>query len=416
MISTERTLADRVRPSFPALQRSHAGRPAAYFDGPGGTQVPQAVADAVARYLLHQNANDGWAFATSRETDGVVSAVREQARTFLGAASTGEILFGANMTTLTFHLARAVGRILRPGDEVVVSDLDHHANVDPWVALERDYGAVVRRIPLRDGAPVLDLDAFDALLGPKTRLVAVGLSSNAFGTINPVAEIAARAHRAGALVVVDAVHAAAHAALDVRALGADLLAFSAYKVYGPHVGVAYVRDDVLERLDVPRLAPQAAYGSKRGESGTLNFEGIAGLGAALAFLADLGDAPEAPPRAQLERAMSALQAAEAPLFAALVDGLRALPHVRLYEPPAGTPRHTTLAFAVDGVDAERVARTLSDDFGIFVSHGNFYAATAVARVASDVAERGGVVRVGLAMYTTPDDVRRLVDALAGFGR
>jgi selenocysteine lyase/cysteine desulfurase len=221
-----------VRPAFPALTRTIAGQPVAYFDGPGGTQVPRVVADAVSDYLLNHNANDGWAYRTSVETDTALRRARAAVAAFVNAASPDEMLFGNNMTTLTFHIARAIGRSLSEGDEIIVSDLDHHANIDPWVALARDYGAVIKHIPLRAGSPQLDLDAYRQLLGPRTRVVAVGLSSNAFGTINPVSEIAAAAHAHGALVFVDAVHAAAHAPIDVTTLGADMLAFSAYKVYG----------------------------------------------------------------------------------------------------------------------------------------------------------------------------------------
>ena len=401
-----------VRAHFPALARAIAGHTVAYFDGPGGTQVPRAVADAVTDYLLHRNANDGWAYRTSVETDATIRGARERAAAFVNAASTAEIFFGANMTTLTFHIARAFGRTLRPGDEIVVTELDHHANVDPWVALARDYGAVIKRVPLRDGRPELDLDAFDTLLGSRTRLVAVGASSNAFGTINPVAAMAERAHAAGALVFVDAVHAAAHAPPDVRALGADLLVWSAYKVYGPHVGVAYGRDDVLERFDFPRLAPQSSVGSKRGESGTLDHEGIAGTAAALDFLASFALDPTATMRDRLVDAMRTFHASEDRAFARLTAGLRSLPAVVTYEPPDGVPREPTVSFSVRDVAAETVSRRLSEDFGVFVSHGDFYATTATRRVAPVASARGGVVRAGIAIYTTDDDVDRLLQALA----
>ena len=338
MSTLNETLAARVRSAFPALTRTLDGRPVAYFDGPGGTQVPQCVIDAMSDYLVHHNANDGWAFASSVETDAALRRARSAAAAFVNAASPDEILFGNNMTTLTFAIARAIGRALAPGDEIVVSDLDHHANIDPWVALARDYGAVIRHAPLVEGLPALDLDAYEALLGPRTRLVAIGLSSNAFGTINPVSRMARAAHRVGTLVFVDAVHAAAHAPADVAELGADLLAFSAYKVYGPHVGVAYCRDDLMERLDFPRLAPQMPKGSRRAESGTLNHEGIVGTGAALEFLAAASDAPGAPLRERLSATMARLSAEEEHVFRELVDGLRALPNVRLYEPPPDAPR------------------------------------------------------------------------------
>ncbi len=407
---TSGSYAARVRSAFPALRRTFGGNPIAYFDGPGGTQVPQRVVDAIADYLLNHNANDGWAYATSVETDEGLRRARATVAAFLNATP-NEIVFGANMTTLTFHLARAIGRSLVPGDEIVVTDLDHHANVDPWVALARDFGATIRRVPLRDSSPELDLDAYRAMLSSRTKVVAVGLSSNAFGTINPVAAMVADAHRVGALAFVDAVHAAAHGALDVRMLDADLLAFSAYKVYGPHVGVAYVRDALLDRLEIPKLAPQADDGAKRAESGTMNFEGIAGAAAALDFIADLDDDTHAPFRDRVVRAMRALASEEQDVFRTLVAGLRAIDGVTTYEPQAGVPRHPTVAFSVRGVGAEIVSRTLGDAHGVFVSHGNFYAATAVSQVAA-AADAGGIVRAGIAMYTTPGDVRRLVAGVA----
>jgi len=402
----------RVRSHFPALAREFAGRRVAYFDGPGGTQVPRSVVDAMTHYLLHTNANDGWAYATSRETDAAISTARAKVAVFLNAASTGEIVFGANMTTLTYHLARAVGRALRPGDEIIVTDLDHHANIDPWVALARDYGATIVRVPLLGGRPELDLAAYRAALSVRTKLVAVGVSSNAFGTLNPVAAMIAEAHAVDALVYVDAVHSAAHATLDVRALDADFLVFSAYKLYGPHVGVAYIRDTVLEKLDVPKLAPQASYGSKRAESGTQNFEGIVGLGAALDFLADLAPDPTAPFRERLVAALSGLANEEATIFHALVDGLNAIDGVTVFAPRDGVPRHPTVAFAVDGIAADVVSRRLSDEHGIFVSHGNFYAANAVATVAPALAEGEGLVRAGVALYTTASEADRLVAGVA----
>ena len=412
MTTTVSNLSAGVRAKFPALRRTLSGMPVAYFDGPGGTQVPQSVADAVADHLVHHNANDGWAFASSRETDATLAGARASVAAFIGAASPGEILFGANMTTLTFSLARAVGRSLQAGDEIVVTELDHHANVDPWVALARDCGAVVRRIPLIANTPQLDFAAFERLLGPRTRVVALGVSSNAFGTRNPVAEYARAAHAAGALVFVDAVHAAAHESLDVTALGADMLAFSAYKVYGPHVGIVYCRDELLARLDVPRVEPQLPVGSKRAESGTQNHEGIAGVTAALAFLAELGP-PNAAPQPRFAAALAALAASEEPVFEELVAGLRALPNVTLYEPPPEVARHPTVAFSVRGRGAGDVALELSERHALFVSHGNFYASRAVAKVAPATDRAGGVLRAGVSVYTPTHAGQRLGAAVAG---
>jgi cysteine desulfurase family protein (TIGR01976 family) len=410
------TLAAQVRPAFPALTRTIGGNAVAYFDGPGGTQVPQIVADAVADYLLNHNANDGWLYRTSLETDNALRRARATAAAFVNAGSPGEILFGNNMTTLTFHIARAIGRSLKPGDEIIVTDLDHHANIDPWVALARDYGVVIKRAPLLARAPQLDRAAFEALLGPRTRLVAVGHSSNAFGTINPVRAMADAAHRAGAAVFVDAVHAAAHAPLDVVELGADMLAFSAYKVYGPHVGVAYVRDELLERLDFPRLAPQSPKGSKRAESGTLNHEGIVGTGAALEFLAALSGDESIPLRERLVTTMGRLAREEELIFTSLVDRLRALPRVSVYAPPAGVPRHPTVSFSIAGLSADAAAARLSDEHAVFVSHGNFYASTAVATIAPVASAGAGVIRAGLSMYTSAADVERLISGISHLAR
>ena len=375
--------------------------------------MSQRVVDAIAHYLIHTNANDGWAFRSSVETDVAMQRAHFSAAAFVNAASADEMMFGNNMTTLTFFIARAIGRTLTPGDEIIVTDLDHHANIDPWRALARDYGAVIKHVPLLRNSAQLDIDAYEQLLGPRTRLVAIGLSSNAFGTINPVATMAAAAHRAGALVFVDAVHAAAHASIDVNALGADMLAFSAYKVYGPHVGVAYCRDALFERLDFPRVAPQTRKGSRRAESGTLNHEGIAGTAAAIDFLADLsGDGDLSTLRERLILTQSRLVNEEEALFTTLIDGLAALPHVTLYEPPIDVPRHPTVAFTVKGMPSDAVATKLSDEYGIFVSHGNFYAATAVAQIAPAANADGGVVRVGLGIYSNAEEVTRLIDALA----
>src|SRR5512143_1228937 len=243
-----------IRKRFPALERTEGGHPVAYFDGPGGTQVPREVADAVTDYLLRHNANTHWAYPTSVETDAMLMAARGALADFLGG-DPSEVAFGANMTTLTFHLAHALGRNWDRGDEVGVTELDHHANVDPWRALERERGVVVRVLPVNAASGQLDLDALPRLLTKRTRLLAIGAASNAPGTINDVRRAAALTHEAGALVFVDAVHYAPHALLDVATLGCDFLVCSPYKFYGPHVGVLWGRRERLAALDVPRLAP-----------------------------------------------------------------------------------------------------------------------------------------------------------------
>jgi cysteine desulfurase family protein (TIGR01976 family) len=268
-----------IRSHFPALGRVHEGHPVAYFDGPGGTQVPRAVVGAMSEYLYHHNANTHWAYPTSAETDELLERSRGSLADFLNA-SPGEVAFGANMTTLTFHLARSLGRGYGPGDEIVVTELDHHANVDPWRALERERGVTVRVARMSPETGGLDRDDLRRQIGDRTRLVAIGAASNALGTINDVTEAVRSAHAVGALAFVDAVHYAPHRLIDVREWDCDFLACSAYKFYGPHVGVLYGKHDLLQALDVPRLRPAPDTAPERLETGTQSHEAMAGAAAA----------------------------------------------------------------------------------------------------------------------------------------
>ncbi len=391
-----------IRSHFPALDRREGGLPVAYFDGPGGTQVPRAVADAMTDYLLHHNANTHWVYPTSVETDARIAAARGALADFLGG-DPSEIVFGANMTTLTFHLARALAREWLPGDEVIVTELDHHANVDPWRALEKDRGIVVKAAPLVPGAARLDVEALGRLLGKRTRLVAVGAASNAVGTVNDVARVATMAHANGSRVFVDAVHYAPHALVDLAALGADFLACSPYKFYGPHAGVLWGRRALLEALDVPKLAPAPEKAPDRMETGTQNHEGIVGCGAAVDFLASLaGEAGDR--RTRLARAFAALHERGEALFARMWAGLAVIPGVVLYGPPPGQPRTPTVGFSVEGRASEDVARALVPR-GVYVSNGDFYATTLVERLGHG---KDGLVRAGAACYTTEAEVDRLV--------
>jgi cysteine desulfurase family protein (TIGR01976 family) len=394
-----------IRGQFPALERTEGGRPVAYFDGPGGTQVPRAVADAVTDYLLHHNANTHWRYPTSVETDALLAGARATLATFL-QASPFEVAFGANMTTLTFHLARALGRGWREGDEVVVTELDHHANIAPWQALARDRGIVVRTARMRPETGEIDWPHLERCLGPRTRLVAIGAASNALGTVTDVRRAADLAHAAGALVFVDAVHYAPHVLVDVGALDCDLLACSAYKFYGPHVGVLYGRQAVLEQLHVPKLAPAPDTAPERLETGTQNHEGIVGAAAAVRFLASLAGGDD---RASLATAFSALHARGQRLVERLWEGLGAIRGVTLYGPPPARPRTPTVSFTVEGHDPAHVAERLAAE-GVFVSHGDFYATTVVERLGRADA---GLVRAGCACYTTEDEVDRLVRGVQG---
>ncbi len=399
---------DEVRAHFPALERLHNGSPVAYFDGPGGTQVPRSVVDAMSDYLLHHNANTHWAFPTSVETDAALAAAREALADFLGGRPS-EVAFGANMTTLAFHLGRALGRRWSSGDELVVTELDHRANVDPWRYLASERGLTVRTVRFHPETGQLDLEDLASALGPKTRLLALGAASNAFGTINDIRRAADLAHAAGALVFVDAVHYAPHALVDVAALGADFLACSAYKFYGPHVGVLWGRQALIEELDPPKLEPAPDYAPERLETGTQNHEGIVGAAAAVDFLASL--ASGATRRASLEAAFAALHARGHALLERLWSGLGELPGVTLYGPPPGAPRTPTVAFTVHGTTPREVARALADR-AVFVSSGNFYATTAVERMGC--AE--GVVRAGCACYTSSDEVDRLLEGVRALAR
>lgn len=400
---------DQIRAQFPALTRVHNGHPVAYFDGPGGTQVPTPVVEAMTEYLYRHNANTHWHYPSSLETDAVIADARAVLATFLNAASPAEVSFGQNMTTITFHLARALARGWDAGDEIVVTDLDHHANIDPWRHAARDRGLTIRTAPLDASRTNLDLDAFAALLGPRTRLVAVGAASNAIGTITDLAAITRLARQVGALVFVDAVHYAPHVLVDVQALGCDLLACSAYKFYGPHIGVLWGRADVLRTLDLPKLRPAPASPPDALETGTQSHESIAGAAAAVRFLADTADGAGAALRTALSQRFSEFHRRAAALTRQLWDGLAALPGVTCHGLPPDQPRTPTVSFTVAGWASDDVSRRLADA-GVFASSGDFYATTLVDRL--DLRPGGGLVRVGCACYTTDAEVARVIDGVA----
>jgi cysteine desulfurase family protein (TIGR01976 family) len=392
-----------IRAQFPALERRHRGTPVAYFDGPGGTQVPRPVVEAMKDYLFHHNANTHWRYPTSQETDVLIAEARAALADFLGASPT-EIAFGANMTTLTFHLARALGRSWGPGDSVVVTELDHHANVGPWRALERERGISVRSVPLIPETGQLDWNKLEELLGAGPRLLALGAASNALGTISDVSRAAALARAAGALTFVDAVHYAPHQLVDVGNIGCDFLSCSAYKFYGPHVGIMFARERVLRTLDVPKLAPAPETAPERLETGTLNHEGIVGAAAAVEFLASFS--PGETRRARLARTFAELHSRGQALVRRLWDGLSELGGVTLYGPSPASARTPTVAFTVAGMPADAVAEGLAAR-AVFVSSGDFYATTVVERLGvSD-----GLVRAGCACYTTEEEVDRLIEGV-----
>lgn len=404
--------AERIRQDFPVFERRMDGRPIAFFDGPAGSQVPRQVAKAVVEYLTLHNANTQAQFATSIETDQIIADARRAMADFVGGAP-DEIVFGANMTTLTFHLSRSLGRAWAPGDEVIVTALDHQANVAPWRRMAADAGMEVRVVPFDRATLQLDYEALEAMLSPRTRLLAIGAASNALGTINDVRRAAEMARAAGALTFVDAVHFAPHRWIDVATLGCDFLACSAYKFFGPHAGVLWAKRELLDRFEPYKVPPAPDDAPERWETGTQNHEGIAGIGAAVGWIASIAGEGAPDRREALRRSFAAMEAHESTLFRRLEDGLRALPGVHFHGVAHGHPRTPTAAFTVDGASPEEVARRLGRT-GVFVGDGDFYATTVCDTLG--LSDCGGVVRAGIAPYTTGDDVQRLIDGVVGIAR
>ena len=411
---------EALRAEFPALaRRGPDGRPAAFLDGPGGTQVPQRVIDAVSDYYTNTNANAGGAFATSEASDAIVDEAHAAVADFLGAASPEEIKFGYNMSTLTLHVGRSIGATLRPGDELVVTTLDHEANVSTWEAMAADRGLTVRKVDVHLDDVTLDLEDLESKLSERTKLVAVGYASNAVGTINPVAEIVARAHEVGALSFIDAVAYAPHGPIDVRALDTDFLVCSAYKWFGPHLGALYGKAQVFDRLPAFKVRPA----HDRFETGTANFEGIAGTLAATDYLRDVGrsygdvagaagaaDASER--RRELVAGMTAIVEYERELVARLIAGLQAIAGVTIHgitDPARGAERVPTVSVSLDRVSPRAAAEALGRQ-GIYVWDGDFYATGLIERLGK--AQTGGVLRLGLVHYNTASEVDRTLTALA----
>ncbi|MFQ5555255.1 MAG: cysteine desulfurase-like protein [Acidimicrobiia bacterium] len=398
---------ERARSQFPALLRNVRGAPAIFADGPGGTQVPDAVIDAMAALLRSGSANLGGPFATSEETEQVVTGARSAVSDLLGAASPDEIAFGQNMTSLTLAVGRALGRTWEPGDEIVVTRLDHDANVSSWMHAAAEAGAVLRFVDFDGERGTLDPARFDGVLTDRTRLVAVTHASNAIGTIVDVAAVTARAHEVGALVYVDAVHYTPHGPVEVGEIGCDFLAASAYKFFGPHTGVLYGRLEVMGSLDAVRIRPAPADPPGKWETGTQSFESLAGVTAAIGYLEQFGDG--ATRRARLVAAMEATRAYEAGLSERFLAGIAANDRVSLYGVSDAGGRTPTFAVAVAGLGAREVAERLGAQ-GIFVWHGHYYALEVMSHLG--VLDSGGLVRIGFVHYNTADEVDRVVAALA----
>jgi cysteine desulfurase family protein (TIGR01976 family) len=397
-----------IRAQFPALEREHNGHSVAYFEAPGGTQVPRIVVDAVTDYLLHHNANTHWEYPTSHETDAIIESARHTLADFVNA-SANEIVFGPNTTSIIYHLSRALGRTMGPGDEIVITELEHHANVAPWQALVTERGVTLHVAQMDPESGQLDWNDFERLVTRRTRMVAFGAGCNALGTVNDYRRAVELAHSVGALALIDAVHYAPYFLCDVQEMACDFLTCSAYKFYGPHVSVFYGKKDLLDSIDFPRLEPAPAAAPERVEMGTLNHEGIAGAAAAVDFYASLV-APAVSVRSrreQLQSAFAGLRAHSSPQVKRLWEDLSQIKGVRLYGPPPELERTPTVSFVVNGVASTEVARKLSAR-GLFVSHGDFYAQTVIERL--DL-QPEGLVRVGCACYTSDEEVERLIESV-----
>ena len=404
-----------VRQQFPSLKLQVNGRPAAFLDGPAGTQVPKQVMDAVQNYFLTANANTYGAFASSRRNDAMVASARGAMADFFNCDS-NEVVFGQNMTTITFALARAIGREMKPGDEIVVTTLDHDANVAPWRALE-EKGVMIRQVHIRESDCTLDLDDVKRKITAKTKLVAVGYASNMVGTINPVAEITKLAHAAGALMFIDAVHFAPHGLINVKALDCDFLACSPYKFFGPHMGTLYGKREHLERFKPYKVRPATDVPPECWETGTQVQELIAGIAAAVDYIAELGrhcDSTAKSRREALHAAYRATHQYETGLLTRLIAGLQAIPGMRIFgitDVKRFDERCSTLSFRLGDHHPTKIAAFLGDR-GIFTWDGNFYALNLSERLG--VEQHGGVLRVGLVHYNTAEEVDRLLAALHEF--
>ena len=405
----------KIRSHFPALDTG-----AIFFDNPGGTQVCQEVIDAIVDYYTTMNANTHGAFATSQKSDALIAEARNAFADFLNARSPNEIVFGPNMTTLTFNISRVLGRYIDEGDEIIVTHLDHDADISPWLALE-ERGATIRWVDVHTNDCTLDMADFEKHLSTKTKIVAVGGASNAVGTMNDLKTVISLAHMAGAIVFVDAVHLAPHAPIDVQDLDCDLLACSVYKFYGPHLGVLYGKYDLLNRLQAYKVRPADNVPPYKFETGTNNHEGIAGALAAVNYLASVGDKYGAAfasqfksfsgRRLHLKTAMAAIKQYEKDLFIRLMTGLREIPGIHIYgiaDLKRFDYRTPTVAFTIEGKTPREIAEYLGRQ-NIYVWDGNYYALALMLKL--DLENHGGAVRVGLGHYNTAEEVDQLLDAL-----
>jgi cysteine desulfurase family protein (TIGR01976 family) len=412
-----------IRSQFPSLSQIVNGHPAAFLDGPGGTQVPQRVIDAISDYLQRDNANTGGAYATSRHTDAMIAAARAAMADFLHCGA-DEVAFGPNMTTLTFAMSRAIGRELKPGDEILVTRLDHDANVSPWLLMAEDRGIKVQWAEIHDEDCTLDMADLASKVNKNTKLVAVGYASNAVGTINPVREIVKLAHKAGALAYVDAVHYGPHGLIDVADLDCDFLACSTYKFFGPHMGVLFGKREHLKRIRPYKVRPNTNAIPNCWEWGTLNHECIAGITACVEYIADLGrhvsengmshqarSGDRSSRRAAIEAAYAAIHKHERTLTEQLIAGLNQIRGAKIYgitDPARFDERCGTFAVRIEGHTPLELSTKLGER-GFFTWDGNYYALNLTEHL--DVEKSGGFLRIGLVHYNTADEVHRLLAAL-----
>jgi cysteine desulfurase family protein (TIGR01976 family) len=398
-----------VRSQFPALASG-----AIFLDNPGGTQVAQQTLKRMTDYLIHTNANHEGAFKTSRESDAIVDAARTAVADFLGAAQPEEIVFGQNMTSLTLHMSRSIARALNAGDEIVVTRLDHDANIAPWLLVAEDRGCTVRWVEIDPEDCTWSIDAFKAQITDRAKLVAIGYASNAVGTINPIAEAIKIAHEAGALAYVDAVQYAPHGPIDVTALDCDFLVCSAYKFFGPHTGMLYGKYQLLDDLKAYKVRPAHNEPPHKFETGTQSFESIAGVHGALEYFESLGTGEKR--RQRLVSAMRAIKEYELTLSRALIEGLSSIKGLHIWgitDLDQLDRRVPTVSFTLEGWHPRDVAADL-DKHGIYVWDGNYYALAVTERLGLE--DKGGMVRVGAAHYNTLEEIGKLVEAVRGLGK
>lgn len=395
---------EQVREEFPALQRIENDHFVAYFDGPGGTQVARSVIEAIATYMKNGVANLGGVYPTSKETAMIVDEAREHVAILLGT-NKKNIAFGANMTSLAFKVARAISRDWDHGN-IVVTEMDHHANVDPWVTVAVEKDLTVNKITLNKDTKTLNYDQLTELINEETKLVAIGLASNAIGTINDCEAVISRAKEVGALVAIDGVHAVPHFSVDFTKLGADFLFCSAYKFFGPHVGMVAIHEDVFDKLEPYKLEPAPDEAPEKLETGTLNFEGLVGVTEAIKFIASIGEGNLL--REQLDSAYRKMTQYEDYLANRLRSSFAEMDHVILHQAGEHVNKTPTVAFQVKGMEAEDVCTYLQEKYALHLEYGNFYAKTLVEKLN---VKNGGLVRAGIAPYNTVEEIDRLIEAV-----